>query len=303
MKIVVLGTGFVASAYLRALHHLGFHPLVLSRAWLDYTDAEQLSHALAGYQPELVINAAGYTGRTVDDCQGYPPRKGKEPARVDGQKNECYQTNVVLARTVGRVCAARKIKLIHISSGCIFNGPGPFREEDTPNMTGQHYATCKFHGELAVLETGATCYIFRIRMPFNQLVGSRNWLSKLASYPRILDGLNSVTFLDEFAMRSFSLVVSKAAPGIYHGTYSTPVRTAQVAQALLEAGLRKEPVVLWDPAEFLAAGHCPRSEAVLDSSKFERALGVAWGDPLAAIRWCIENFGIAKLPPRGAEFA
>jgi dTDP-4-dehydrorhamnose reductase len=287
-RTLVLGTGYVANAYLRALHFLGLRPRVLSRSWLDYTVESELDHFLLCERPQLVINAAGYTGNTVDDCER--------------NKEECYRSLVTLPRVIGQLCARRDISLIHISSGCIFDGPGPFDEEAIPNNLGQFYAQCKVHAEMELAHTGARAWVFRIRMPFGHLMHRRNLLVKLSNYERVLDGLNSVTFIDEFAMRSYHLL-QKAPPGVYHAAGTTPVRTAQIARMLFDCGLRKHPVELYPETDFLAAGHVRRSTTVLNVSKFEKFYGSAFGDPLVALRWCMENFGVAKPLERAEPYA
>lgn len=277
-RIVILGTGYVASTYARALHFLGLNPTILSRAWLDYHDIDQLQTYLRGTKPQLLINCAGFTGRTVDDCEWL--------------KQECYHANVVLPRLLGQLCADHSIPLVHISSGCIFTGPGVWKETDKPNNLDQFYAQCKAAAENEILITKARAWIFRIRMPFSHVLSPRNWLCKLRDYPLILDGQNSVTFLDEFCMRSYA-VVQKAEPGIYHAAYTTPVSTRAVAQLMMDMGARKIPIQDYPPETF-AKFHCPRSTAVLDSSKFEQAAGAAFGDPMCALRWCIQNFRVAS---------
>ena len=273
-RTLVLGTGYVASAYLRALHFLGLRPMVQSRSWLDYTDPDQLGYLLDIQHPQLVINAAGYTGNTVDDCEA--------------NKELCYAANVAFVRNLGEACAKRDLSLFHTSSGCIFDGPGPFTEESVPNNLGQFYAQCKVHAEMELAATGARAWVFRIRMPFGPEVHRRNWLCKLAGYDRILDGLNSITFIDEFAMRSYHLA-QKADPGIYNAACSTPVRTMDVAKMLFDAGVRTKPVERFSERDFDAAGHVHRSSAVLNVSKFEEAYGAPFGDPMVALRWCVDR--------------
>ncbi len=280
-RILVLGTGYVASAYLRALHYLGMRPRVLSRGWLDYTAQGELDQYLLHDRIQLVINAAGYSGLTIDDCER--------------NKQATYSSLVALPRMIAEVCRVRKVDLLHVSSGCIFNGPGPYNEQDTPNNVGQFYAQCKANAEREIAETEVKAWVFRIRMPFSHFPHPRNLLQKLAGYERILDGLNSVTFLDEFAMRSFHLV-QKAAPGIYHAACSVPVQTAQIARMLFDAKIRKTAVYPFPERDFLASGYVRRSTTVLDVRKFERAYGAPFGDPMIALRWCIDNFSIATLP-------
>jgi dTDP-4-dehydrorhamnose reductase len=271
MRVMVIGTGYVGSAYARMLHYLGFHPLILSRSWLDYTNPEELEFVLRSYQPDWVINCAGYAGRTVDDCET--------------NCLECYDANLVLPYNIALACG--KIPLIHISTGCVFDGPGQFTEEDCPNFLRTVYGVTKLNAEQEILNIKDNCWIFRIRMPFNHQNHPRNWLTKIKNYERILDGINSVTFLDEFCMRSWQLS-NKAKPGIYHAAYSIPVSTLVVARMI------RPDVVEYDPDEFLKH-HVPRSAAVLDCSKFEKAYGATFGDPMCAIRWCLAQMEAATM--------
>lgn len=284
MRVAVIGTGYVAQAYLRTLHFLGYHPLVLSRSWIDYYNPETLRFCLSEYKPDIVINCAGYTGaNTVDDCES--------------RLAECRQANMVLPGSIAELCSG--CKLIHISTGCMFDGIGPFTEESVQNFAANVYQITKLFGEQRVSAADCDSWIFRIRMPFNHLPHPRNWLMKLIKYRRILDGLNSVTFLDQFAMRSFQLVAGdKGPPGIYHACESIPVYTLAVAVLLRSAGLR-ESVHVYEPEEF-DSYHVKRSAAVLDSSKFEKAYGSPFGDPYCAIRWCIERL-VEQLLTRPRE--
>lgn len=273
-RTLILGTGYVAGAYARALHSLGLRPFVLSRDWLDYTNPSELRYFMHIHGPQLVINAAGFTGNTVDDCQ----------RNLDA----CRRANMELPGVIAEICQEGGAAMIHVSSGCIFDGQGPFDEEAAPNFCDNVYQRTKLFGEQRVSTACDRAWIFRIRMPFGPRWHRRNWLCKLTGYDRILDGHNSVTFIDEFAMRSYQLV-QKADPGIYHAACPHPVYTAQVARMLFDAGLRKRAVELFKHADFIGSGHVQRSAAVLDVSKFEKAYGSAFGDPVVSLRWCIDN--------------
>ena len=41
-------------------------------------------------------------------------------------------------------------------------------------------------------------YIWRLRIPFNNLHSSRNYISKIITYPRLLEVENSISHLEEF---------------------------------------------------------------------------------------------------------
>lgn len=276
MRIVILGTGFVSAAYARALIYLGYHPLILSRSWFSY-ERHEIDYVLRSYQPDVVINGVGDGGATtVDDCES------------EAGRALAFRANVTFARVAREAAESVGATLIQVSTGCMFTGPGPFVEDDEANNLRPYYVGTKLEGE-AEAARYAKAFIFRIRMPFNHTWSPRNLLVKLCRHERILDGRNSLTFIDEFCARSWAITQKGPRGGIYHAAYPTPVRTMEVAQMLFDAGLRTLPVVPYPPEEFLSDGHVPRSEAVLSSQKFEEAYGTPFGDPYCAIRWCIDR--------------
>jgi dTDP-4-dehydrorhamnose reductase len=265
MNIAIIGTGFVAKAYARALHYLGECPMMLSRSWIDYTRREDLKLCLINHKTEMVINCAGYTGETVDDCEiNY---------------GDCSSANGLLPVTIAEVCASLKIRMIHISSGCIFDGDGYFKETDTPNFISNYYQQCKYEAEQSIMKVLPFIWIFRIRMPFSHNPNRRNWIDKLDGYHLILDGLNSVTWIDELALRSWQLW-QKASPGIYHAAQRNPIMTADAA-AMIKGKIKKHNIDEFNKT------HVKRSEATLDCSKFEKAYGTPFTDTKVALRWCI----------------
>jgi dTDP-4-dehydrorhamnose reductase len=269
-KVIIFGTGFVAQAYARALSYLGFYPQMASRSFWDYTKRKEVQFFLASRGFTHAINASGYTGRTVDDC---------ETNQVESRLAN-YDTALMLAEECQRQC----IGFIHISTGCMFMGAGPFKEEDQPNFLENVYQIDKRDAELHM---PSSAWIFRIRMPFSQFHDPRNWLCKLMAYDRIIDGLNSATWIDEFAIRSWQLA-NKAPAGIYHAVQPDPVRTLDVARMCLYS--LKAPMSEDELRRFHKT-HVRRSEAVLDCSKFEGAYGAKGTPTMSAIKYCLANMG------------
>src|SRR4051812_43334135 len=108
--IVLLGsTGYIGSAFEKALQERGWKFLSLSRAQTDYTHFETLRNFIEKNSASFVINAAGYTGKpNVDACE----------------KNwaDTLQGNALFPATVAHACASIGIPFGHVSSGCIFSG-------------------------------------------------------------------------------------------------------------------------------------------------------------------------------------
>lgn len=276
VRIAILGSGFVATGYKLYLESIGHEPLVVSRSFCYYPHVAVIRSLLEHYRPHVVINAAGFTGLTVDCCEV--------------KKGDCLAANVTLPVDVARECYKLSIPFIQISSGCIFDGPGPFTEESEPNPV-SFYTRCKLLAEINLAQFKP--WTFRIRMPFSTRNHPRNLLVKLAKYEKILDGANSMTWLEEFCERSWQIFEKGSppqSPAIFHAVQPGAVRTLDIAQLLLDAHIRSLPVSVFDPSEFYQDGsHVKRSEAVLSSEKFDSAFGSRGTQALLAVRRCIEK--------------
>lgn len=262
------GSGYVGGSYQQLFKNNGIAYRSLSRSEVDYTDLKTLHDWLKKEKPDFLINTAGYTGKpNVDACET--------------DKHNCLMGNAVLPGIVAEACAENHIPWGQVSSGCIYTGEradgGGFREEDPPNFCFRtdncsFYSGTKALGE-EVLQDADNVYVWRLRIPFNHLDGSRNYLSKLMRYERLLEATNSISDIDEFAACSFACF-EKAIPfGVYNLTNPGRITTRQVAEKIRTHGLASHSFSFFaDEKEFMReAALTPRSNCVLDSSKLERA--------------------------------
>jgi dTDP-4-dehydrorhamnose reductase len=258
------GTGYVGRAYQALLTRRQIPYRSLGRAEIDATRPQDLRLALLRDRPEFLINAAGYTGRpNVDACEMH--------------RTECLLGNAVLPGIVAEACAAAGVPWGHVSSGCIFSGTNAageaFTEEDTPNFTFRtnhcsFYSGTKALGE-EVLAGCPAVYIWRLRIPFNEVDHPRNYLTKLMQYPRLLDATNSISQLDEFCAATLACWEQRVPFGIYHVTNPGRITTREIVALLRHAGLGpREYRFFTDEEEFMRlAARTPRSNCLLDSRK------------------------------------
>ena len=269
LNVVILGfTGYLGSSFCRAVDGKGFRPIGLSRAEVDYTRVDELTRFLGDCKPDFLINAAGYTGKpNVDACEK--------------DQSECLFGNAVLPGRIRQACERHGIRWGHLSSGCIFSGERPggggWREEDEPNFCFRSppcsfYSGSKALGE-EVLEGAEDCYVWRLRIPFNEEPIPRNYLQKLLSYENLLEAENSISHLDEFVESCLKCMELEVEPGIYNFTNQGSVTTREVTDWMLEEGVTdKEFSFFSDEADFMErAASTPRSNCVLDTSKAEKA--------------------------------
>lgn len=109
--------------------------VALDRAALDVTDARAVAAALDAHQPDVVVNAAAWTG--VDAAEAAP--------------EAAWAVNATAPGVVASACAARGVALLHVSTDYVFDGLGgaPYREDAVPHPLSA-YGAGKLAGEEAV---------------------------------------------------------------------------------------------------------------------------------------------------------
>jgi dTDP-4-dehydrorhamnose reductase len=282
------GSGYVGQAYQALLSHRDIPYRNIRRADLDYTSASTLAQALRRERPEFLINAAGFTGKpNVDACELH--------------KHECLFGNAVLPGRIADACAEAGVPWGHVSSGCIYSGARPdgrgFTEIDPPNFTFR-FDNCSFYsgskglGE-EVLAGKPNVYIWRLRIPFNEVDGPRNYLSKLMRYDRLLEATNSISQIGEFCAATLACWEKRVPFGIYNVTNPGRVTTHEVVDLIRQSGVsRKEFAFFKDEDEFMhTAAKTPRSNCVMDSSKLA-ATGIAMTEVHEAIRKALRHWRV-----------
>lgn len=289
--ILLLGaTGYIGQAFARELMRRRWACRALSRREVDYSRFETLLDFLHSTKPSFVLNAAGFTGRpNVDAC---------ETAQAD-----TLQGNTLLPITIADACAAAGTPWGHVSSGCIYSGatlveggrrtiekdltkPGVrdliercpealrgFTEEDEPNFTFRRPPCSFYSGTKALAEEAlrrhSNGFLWRLRIPFDEVDEPKNYLSKLLHYARLYDNFNSLSHRGDFARACLDLWERRAPFGTYNVTNPGFVTTRQVA-ALLQKILKPARAFEFfasDEEFYRLAARAPRSNCVLDVSK------------------------------------
>ena len=302
--IYILGTGYVAQAYARQLLISSIPHKLISRTEVQYNNPVNLAAFLAASKPNMLINCAGFTGKpNVDACEDH--------------KLACLYGNAILPGFIGEICQSLDIPWIHVSSGCIYDGDKRMRytparpidpdfgkrfepnfkfvgytEEDPPNFTFRdkfvsYYSGSKAMGE-ELLAKYSNVYICRLRIPFNEVDGPRNYLTKLATYEKLISVSNSITQIDEFVKATLDLCVKKAPFGIYNVTNPGIATAREIVEKLIAAGIRKNEPEWINIPDFNQTVKAPRSNCLLDSSKLLSITSMT--DVNAAIDNAIKNW-------------
>ncbi|OGZ08789.1 MAG: hypothetical protein A3D65_03260 [Candidatus Lloydbacteria bacterium RIFCSPHIGHO2_02_FULL_50_13] len=247
MNITVYGGGLLGS---RIAEYLGAK--INTKKITEREDLEDGTGSL----PDIIINAAGKTGRpNVDWCEDH--------------KEETYFANVTLAKIFADHAKKHRVKLVHLSSGCIYegdNGGKGFAEEDTPNFESSFYSHTKAEAE-RLLKDYNNVLVIRPRMPITAVPHPRNLLNKLLGYRKIVVVPNSITIIEDL-LPSLKWLVEHGHTGTFNFVNPGPVTHKDIMELYEKYSgrtLHKEYIPV---AELRVAA--PRSNTILRSDKLTR---------------------------------
>lgn len=266
-SVTIFGHGYVGDAIAREFKSQG---ITVYRS--HHTELRTATIGTLG-----IVNAAGYTGKpNVDSCETERP--------------ECMDGNVMWPLRLHQYW--RGFPVVHVGSGCIYSGDQGFTESDPPNFHGSFYSLCKLMSERSLAEflvdsssawpTPPGSYVLRVRIPFGSEDHPKNYLTKLRTYPKLVDFKNSISCLDDVARAVVHFAVNKPEAGVYNVVNPGSVTTRMVAEML---GLEKEWFV--SEEEFGTAVKAPRSNCTLSSDKLARVFPIRHVIP--ALEECIKN--------------
>ena len=284
------GSGYVGTAYQALLQRKGLAFRNIRRADFDYTDRAALTELLRREKPAFLINAAGYTGKpNVDACELH--------------KADCIMGNAVLPGTIAAACTDAGIPWGHVSSGCIFTGArttgAGFTEADTPNFSFRtnncsFYSGTKALGE-EVLAGAPNVYLWRLRIPFNEVDNPRNYLTKLIRYNTLLEAANSISQLDEFVAATFACWEKRVPFGTYNITNPGHVTTREVVALIQKTGVSNKAFTFFaDEEDFMRkAAKTPRSNCVMSSAKLA-AVGITMTEVHESVEQALRSWRSAS---------
>ncbi len=311
--LILGGTGYVGQAFVREIASRGWEARNVRRSEVDYTRLQPLLDLLRSRPWTFVVNCAGYTGKpNVDACEDH--------------RADTLLGNAILPQTIAHACAMAGLPWGHVSSGCIYRGAkvrqtdGSFRTEtdltrpdlqrlaaeqpdclagftetDPPNFSFRSppcsfYSGTKALGE-EVLAGAPRCYIWRLRIPFDEVDNPRNYLTKVQRYAKVYDNTNSLSHLTDFAHGCLELWARGAAFGTYNVTNPGHVTTREVIELLRHHLAPDREFAFWENDEefYRVAARTPRSNCILDVSKL-RAAGVLLRPVREALEHSLRNW-------------
>lgn len=259
MNILIYGNGF-----------LGNRIAAYTGGTIEKSRINRPEDLEQGPLPDIIVNAAGKTGRpNVDWCESH--------------KDETYFANVTLTKLLAEHAKRHNIKLVHLSSGCIYEGDNDGRgwsEEDAPNFERSFYSHTKAEAE-RLLASYDNTLIVRPRMPITSVPTERNLINKLLAYNEVIVVPNSVTIIEDF-LPSLGGLIASGKTGIYNLVNPEPVTHKEILE-LYETYAGTTLGKTYIEANVLKVA-APRSNTILRTDKLEAA-----GFPMAHTRASLER--------------
>lgn len=266
MKILLIGKGYIGQEFLHQMADAQFE----HECYYSSHDAIEIAGAMGKIKPDVVINSAAFIPHpSVSAC--------------DQEIEATLRGNLILPSDLAVRCLLYGSTLLHISTGCLFEETKNHTEIEQPTRGFKDhcgvYVGMKLVAEECVGEYERH-YICRIRLPFDRFDNDRNYLSKLAKYPKVYDHLNSLSHREDCVKAMLDLVTMKAPYGTYHVCNPGAISAREVVAMMDKKGLIHQ-----DPS--FVPGPCPGCTLSVDKLL---STGVKIRPVQEAVRDAIENW-------------
>lgn len=210
-------------------------------------------------------------------------------------KEETSLVNLTGAVNVAEVCAELQHHLIHISSGCVFDGMESekvYTEEDEPNPAAW-YTKTKAAADKAIMNLGyEKITIVRPRQLISMIPNPTNMLTKFLNLKKgnFINSKNSMTCIEDMGVMIDNLV-SKKRYGIYNVANSGYMSPFAVAEIIKEKVNHDMDIKSISYEDYLSTLQVKRVNTLLSIEKYVKDTGHTPRSCEAALVWCIDNYG------------
>lgn len=248
MKALIIGNGWIGEKVCSALDgrlvRTEIHGIKDLLAWIDVSGTD------------VLVNCVGHTGGpNVDYCENDIDRT--------------LMANSVMPMMAAEAAIRTRVKLVHLSSGCIYDNHGwPYREEDPPNFFDLYYSRSKIYSELALsaVEARYGFLILRLRVPLDNKPHPKNILTKLVGYQKVIDEPQSVTYLPDF-LEAMKTLIRQDTHGVFNVVNNGVLRYP----ALMEAYKKHHPEFEYSLTTLGGLG-IKRTNVILDTRNIDACL-------------------------------
>ena len=280
-KVLLPGATGQLGYEVRRLHaesRAPFDLVPIGREALDLTASGSVERVLGALDFDTLVNCAAWT--RVDDAEDDP--------------GSAFAVNAHAVQAMARLCAARRARLIHVSTDYVFGGDLGRRrplDEDDPTAPVNAYGRSKAAGETLARAEAGDVVILRVAALFGVAgAGGRggNFVETVIRAARAREALRVVddqtvspTAAADVARVIVRMVTDGCAPGLYHVVNTGSATWFEFAREILRRARVDARVSPCASAEYPTRAARPRYSA-LDNSKVSAAWGALppWQDAL-----------------------
>ena len=280
-RVVLLGPNGQLGREVRRAHAeagapFDLHPLARGR--LDVSAPEAVQRVLGGLDFDVLVNAAAYN--LVD--------------RAEDEAASAFAVNAHAVGAMARTCAAKRARLVHVSTDYVFGGDParrrPLREAD-PAAPINVYGASKAMGETLARLACEDAVILRVASLFGTAgAGGKggNFVESMIRAGRekrtlrvVADQSMSPTGAADVARIVLRILAGGCAPGLYHVVNDGPATWFEFAREIVRRAGVPASVTPCSSEEYPTRAARPRY-SVLDNAKVSAAFGAmpAWQDAL-----------------------
>jgi dTDP-4-dehydrorhamnose reductase len=263
----------------RELRARGYAAMGWDRDEVDITDAAAVENTIAGFDAEVVFNAAAYN--QVDVAEEEP--------------QAAFEVNALAVRNIALACRQMDARLVHFSTDYVFDGMAhhPYAEDDPTHPLGA-YAVSKLAGELY-----AQAYLDRVLIiRTSGLYGAGGLATARGNFVELMlrlagsgqpirvvqDHVASPTFAPLLAARTIDLA-DRGASGLFHIGGGAPISWFEFARSIFEVAGLKPMLLATSDREYRTRAKRPKYSA-LSNAKMER-VGMA---PMPPVCQALEGY-------------
>lgn len=266
MRYLIFGKGYIGSKF---KSFYGDKAVVSDKRILLLEDAYS---EIKSIDPDVVINCIGVVGTpNIDWCEDH--------------KIETLFGNVMVPFFIDKACQELNVKLVHIGTGCIYQGNKMFDETDLPNFVGGTYVKSKYLIEQSL---GLGVLQLRIRMPIDGEVSDRNLLTKILKPVKTTNAFNSLTVVPDL-LKACDELINKDAYGIFNVTNPNPISNNQILEIYNKYATVKKEIINFSIDDFRASVKAPRSICTLNTDKLN-SYGIYMKNTLESLDGCIKEY-------------
>lgn len=223
MRILLTGANGQVSQCIKQRKPEHWEMIAADSQTLDITDNTAVNNMVKNFEPDVIINAAGYTNLEAAELH----------------KEQVFAVNAEGTRILATVAEQSGIRFIHISSDYVFDGQKrmPYIETDYTNPLST-YAKSKLAGELLALAANPESIIVRSSWVFSE--HGNNFVTdiiKQINHKEIAiptDKIGCPTYAGDLAHLMINLAQNRHMPrGIFHYCGNKAVNRYEFAQAII----------------------------------------------------------------------